>query len=115
MTDFVHIPDLAALLSDIPPDSIVSRTVLNEKSVRAILFGFAPGQELTEHRTPMAAILHILAGEGRLTLGQEEVEVKPGAFVYMPPNLPHSVLARTELHMLLTMVQEKTAQAEAGA
>ncbi len=109
MSSFVHIPNLSALLTEIPGDSIVSRTVLNEQSARVILFGFAPGQELTEHRTPMAAIIHILAGEGRITLGEEAVDVAPGTLIYMPPNLPHSVLARTELQMLLTMIKEAAA------
>ena len=43
---YLYIPDLMAQLPEIPPDSIVSRTYHSDGQVKAILFGFAPGQEL---------------------------------------------------------------------
>ena len=109
-SEYKYFSDLAGELAAIPPDSIVSRTLIAESALRVILFGFAPGQELTEHRTPMAAIIQILDGEGTLTLGGETMDATPGTAVYMPPNLPHSVQARTELKMLLTMAKEAQGQ-----
>lgn len=102
---YVAVADLRALLPEIPEATIVSRTIFNETGGRAILFGFAPGQELSEHTSSLAAILHILEGQADLTLGGEPVEAGPGAFVYMPPNLPHSVYAKEQVVMLLTMIK----------
>ncbi|MBI3957965.1 MAG: cupin domain-containing protein [Chloroflexi bacterium] len=102
---YVAIADLRALLSAIGPESIVSRTIFNEAAGRAILFGFAPGQELSEHTAAMAAILHILEGHATLTLGGDAMEAAPGALVYMTPNLPHSVYAHDQVVMLLTMLK----------
>lgn len=102
----IAIPDVRALLGDIAEESIVSRTLYNESTSRAILFGFAPGQELSEHSTPMAATIHILEGNPTLTLGEETLEAKPGTLVYMPPNLPHSVNAHGQVVMLLTMIKD---------
>lgn len=103
---YKYLETVAVAHTDIPAESIVSRTVIAESALRVILFGFAPGQELTEHKTPMAATIQILAGEGTLVLGEDTVDARPGDLVYMPPNLPHSVLAHTALTMLLTMVKD---------
>jgi quercetin dioxygenase-like cupin family protein len=87
----------------IPADGILSRTLYKDERVRAILFGFAAGEELSEHTASMPAILHIVQGEARLTLGDETMEAGAGAWAHMPPGLPHSVFARTPLVMLLLM------------
>ena len=98
-------PDLAALVGEIQPDSIVSRQVHADDLVKITLFGFAAGQELSEHTASKPAILHVLAGEGTFGLGDQRFEVVPGSFVHMPPNLPHTVTARTALVLLLTMIK----------
>jgi quercetin dioxygenase-like cupin family protein len=105
LPDYLHYPDLIAEIRDIPPESIVSRTFFQDERVRIILFGFAAGQELSEHTSSKPAILHILKGEARLKLGQDEFDAKAGAWAHMPPNLPHSILAKTPLIMLLTLFE----------
>jgi quercetin dioxygenase-like cupin family protein len=102
---FAFHPDLADLLGTIRPDSIVSRSVHNDERIKVTLFGFAPGQELTEHTASKPAILQVLAGEGTFGLGREVVAVGPGSWASMEPNLPHTVTARTPLVMLLTMIK----------
>lgn len=101
-----YIGDLLAQLPEIPPDSIVSRTLHNDERLRVILFGFAPGQELTEHTASMAAVLHFLQGEADLTLGDDRVEATTGTWAYMQPHLPHSIQAKSQVVMLLTMIKE---------
>ncbi len=103
-TPFFHIADLLAQLPEIPPDSIVSRTFYSDDRVKAILFGFAAGQELSEHTAARPAILHFLQGEARLTLGDHATTAMPGTWVHMQPRLPHSIYAETVVVMLLTMV-----------
>ncbi len=103
---YVAIPDVRTLLGDIAEESIVSRALYNEANSRAMLFGFAPGQELSEHTTPMAATIHILEGNATLTLGTDEMEAGPGTLVYMPPSLSHSVHAHGQVVMLLTMIKD---------
>ncbi len=101
---FHYVDDLLAQLPEIPPDSIVSRTFYSDEHVKAILFGFAAGQELSEHTAAKPAILHFLQGEARLTLGDHATTAGPGTWVHMPPNLPHSVYAETTVVMLLYLV-----------
>lgn len=106
--DFKFTPDLIAEM-EIPEDGITSRTLYGDANTRAILFGFDAGQELTEHTASMPAILHIIQGEATLTFEKEVREAKPGAWAYMPANLPHSVVAKTPVVMLLTMLKSAKA------
>jgi quercetin dioxygenase-like cupin family protein len=106
MKDYQLIADLREALTTVPVDSIVSRTLSQTLTLRVILFGFAAGQELSEHSTPMSATLQFLAGQATVTLGEDQFVVGPGAWVQMPPKLPHSIRAHEEpVLMLLTMTK----------
>ena len=106
MTQFTFLADLAGQIDDIRPDSIISRTIFSSDQVKAILFGFAAGQELSEHTASKPAILHFVKGQARLTLGGEAMSAQPGTWVHMEPNLPHSIFAETELIMLLLLLEK---------
>lgn len=88
-----------------PSDSIVSRTIYQDKQSRTILFNFAPGQELSEHTSAQNAILYFVEGEAYLTLGADKLEAQAGTWVQMPPHLPHSIVAKTRVTMLLQMTK----------
>jgi quercetin dioxygenase-like cupin family protein len=101
---YVYIADLAKQV-DIPDDGILSRTLHTDEQVKVVLFGFDAGQELSEHTASMPAILHIVQGEARLTLGDDSVEAQAGAWIHMPPNLRHGVYAKTPVVMLLLLLK----------
>ena len=84
------------------PNGIVSRTLLRIANSRVVLFGFAEGQELTEHTSTQHAVIQILSGECEFSLAGKLHTLKAGDLLYMPPNLPHSVRAITQFSMLLT-------------
>ena len=101
---YEQIANLQALMPQIPEETIISRSIYKDEQTNITLFGFAAGQELTEHTASRPAILHFLQGEAALTLGEDEMEAGPGTWVYMEPHLPHSIVARTPVLMLLTML-----------
>ena len=94
---------LEDLIEAIQPDSIVSRTFYKDSQMKAILFGFDTGQELSEHTSSQTAIIHILQGEATVTLGSDRHELSTGAWMHMPPHLKHSVFAKSPVRMLLLM------------
>jgi quercetin dioxygenase-like cupin family protein len=96
----------------IPENGITSRTLYSDTQTKVVLFGFDTGQELSEHTASMPAILHVLSGEGDLTLGEDAHPAQAGTWVYMPAHLPHSVLARTPLVMLLTLLKSAKTSAD---
>ncbi len=87
------------------PNGIVSRTLLRTPTARVVLFGFAEGQELTEHTSTQQALVEILSGECEFSLGGKPHLVKAGDFLHMPPNLPHAVKATKQFSMLLTLIK----------
>lgn len=107
-TDHTYFADLAAQIPEIPPDSIVSRTLINSPTAKVIVFGFAAGQELSEHTSARPAIMHFLRGEAAVTVGSESYSAAPGTFVHMTPRVPHSVVAETDVVMLLLMFAAET-------
>lgn len=96
--------DLGELIPETPSDSIVSRTIHADGEIKAILFGFASGQELSEHTASKPAILHFLSGKAQLSLGGDVYEAQAGTWVHMAAHLPHSVRALTPAAMLLLML-----------
>jgi quercetin dioxygenase-like cupin family protein len=84
-------------------NGIVSRTLLRTPTGRVVLFGFAEGQELTEHTSTQHALVQVLSGECEFFLAGKPHQLKAGDFLHMPPSLPHSLRAKTQFSMLLTM------------
>lgn len=94
-------------LITIQPDSIVSRSLFEDETIKIMLFGFAEKQELSEHTSSRSAMIHILSGKAQITLGDDSYDVQENAWMQMSPRLPHSVVATTELVMLLYMMKDK--------
>jgi quercetin dioxygenase-like cupin family protein len=102
--NYTHIIDLTKDVEP-PDDGILTRTLYNDDDVKAVIFGFGQGEELSEHTASIPAILHFVTGEATLTLGEDTVEAQPGTWVHMPANLQHSVKAKTPVVMLLTLLK----------
>jgi quercetin dioxygenase-like cupin family protein len=98
------IPDLTTE-ADIPEDGTLSRVLFSDDLLRLVLFAFDEGQELTEHTASVPAVVQVVSGRFRLTLGDEVVEAEPGAWMHMPADLPHAVEALQPGHLLLTMLR----------
>jgi quercetin dioxygenase-like cupin family protein len=86
-------------------NGIVSRTLLRAPNARVVLFGFAEGQELTEHTSTQTAMVQVLSGECDFSLSGQVNKLKAGDFLYMPAGAPHAVKATTQFSMLLTLVK----------
>jgi quercetin dioxygenase-like cupin family protein len=85
--------------------SVVSRTLINEKSGTVTLFAFDEGQGLSEHTAPFDALVHVLEGEAEVTISGEPLRLRQGDMVIMPANEPHALRGLTRFKMLLTMIR----------
>src|SRR3954453_18739647 len=102
-TAYTHFLDLAKEVQ--PPDKgILSRTLFNDDRLKVVVFGFAQGEELSEHTASRPAVLHFLQGEARLTLSDDTHEARPGTWVHMPAGLRHGIQARTPTVLLLMLL-----------
>ena len=88
-----------------PADGILSRTLYQDERVKAVVFGFSAGQELSEHTASMPAILQFISGEATVGLGDDTHEAGPGTWIHMPVNLKHSIRTKTPVVMLLILLK----------
>jgi quercetin dioxygenase-like cupin family protein len=100
---YTYIADLAQEAKP-PADGILSRTLHEDEHLKAVVFGFGAGQVLSEHTSTMPAVLQLLTGEARLTLGDDTLDAGPGAFVRMPAGLRHAIRAKTPSVLLLLLL-----------
>ncbi len=85
--------------------SVVSKTLLNRTAGTVTLFSFDAGQGLSEHTAPYDAMVTILDGEAKITLGGKPQTVAAGEMLIMPANVPHALAAEKPFKMLLVMIR----------
>ena len=95
--------DLAAE-APAPARGILSQTLSNEAEIEFSIFAFAPGEQLSEHTSARPAIIHILDGEGELTVGGDSYPARPGTWLRMAADVKHSLAARTSMRMVLYLL-----------
>lgn len=88
----------------VPARGIHSQTLSNEAGVELVLFAFAAGEQLSEHTSARPAIIHILSGDGDLTVGDDAYPAMAGTWLRMPAESRHSVVARTPMVMALYLL-----------
>ena len=88
------------------PASITSRILAKTNGGNVTLFAFDTGQGLSEHTAPFDALVIVLDGQLKLTIGGKEMDASGGTVVRMPANVPHALDATEPSRMLLTMLRE---------
>ena len=58
---------------------------------------------MSEHAASSPTLMHFLGGEATLTLGKESFEIRLGTWVRMNPGLPHSLVTKSPVVMLLVL------------
>lgn len=104
MTNYTHILDLAKE-AEPPADGILSHTIYQDDKIKAVVFGFGQGQELSEHTAAKPAMLFFVKGEATVGLGDDVQEAQTGTWVHMLANLKHSIKAKTPTVMLLVLLK----------
>lgn len=88
---------------------IASRVLARNGGGNVTLFAFDAGEGLSEHTTPFDALVIVLDGSLKLTIGGAPVEARAGTIVRMPASVPHAVDAPAAARMLLIMLREPKA------
>ena len=85
--------------------SVVSQTLLKKTTGNITLFAFDAGQGLSEHTAPFDAVVYILDGQAKITIGGKENTVSTGQMLIMPANVSHALHAEERFKMLLVMIR----------
>ena len=88
---------------------VVSKTLAQNDAVSLTLFAFSKGEEIGSHDSTGDALVHVLEGVGKFTVGGKEHIVKEGETLIMPAKVPHAVYAVEDFKWVLTVIfpQEK--------
>ena len=83
---------------------IVSKTLAQNKAVSITLFAFDKGEEIGMHDSTGDAMVTVLEGTGRFTVGGVPHIVKAGETLVMPAKVPHAVYGEEAFKWVLTVV-----------
>ena len=83
---------------------VVSKTLVQNKSVSMTLFSFDQGEEISSHSSDGDAMVAVLDGTGRFTVGDEVFILNKGETLIMPNQVAHAVYGEEQFKMLLTVV-----------
>lgn len=83
----------------------VSKPLLNLPEGRVVIFAMDAQQEMSDHRAPFTAIVHVLEGRLRFGIGPQERLMGPHDWLVMPPDAPHRLLALEPTRFTLTLLK----------
>ncbi|HZZ50118.1 MAG TPA: cupin domain-containing protein [Pseudonocardia sp.] len=86
------------------PGKVGHHTVLSVGEARVIALSFDQGQQMKEHRSHHPLILQALDGHVQVTAAGRTLDLRPGALMYLPNALPHSVEALAPSRVILTPI-----------
>ena len=88
----------------VQPGQIVSKTLAQNKAVSITLFACSKDEEIGTHDSTGDAMVQVLEGVGRFTVGGTEHICKAGDVLIMPAKVPHAVYAEEDFKWILTVV-----------
>lgn len=68
---------------------------------KTISLAIPAAKELPEHTTPTPAVLFMLEGDAHFLTRSEDIHLRPGTVVHIPPDVPHRILATMNSHLVL--------------
>ena len=84
--------------------SVVSRTIIDQKSGTVTLFAFGKGQGLSEHTAPYDALVYIIDGKAEMIINGKNSTAGTGEAIILPAGKPHAVKAPQNFKMMLVMI-----------
>lgn len=82
---------------------VVSRTLVQNELVSVTIFSFDKGEEISTHASGGDAMVTVLEGTGRFTVGGQPFVLQAGESLIMPKDVPHAVFGEERFKMQLTV------------
>ena len=82
---------------------VVSKTLVQNDYVSVNLFSFDKGEEISTHASGGDAMVTVLEGTGKFTIGGDVFILKEGETIIMPKDVPHAVYGQEKFKMELVV------------
>jgi quercetin dioxygenase-like cupin family protein len=89
-------------LADYTKPGVTRKPLVKDEQTSFSLLCLTAGTKISEHTVPRPVSVTVIEGRGVLTLGEREIALQPGVFVYMPAKTPHALQASENLAFLHT-------------
>ncbi len=86
---------------DYQPGQVVSKTLVQNDKVSMTIFSFDKGEEISTHAAGGDAMVTVLEGTGRFTVGDKVFSLNEGETLIMPKDIPHAVYGEEKFKMQL--------------
>ena len=90
-------------LVDYQEGQVVSKTLVQNEQLSMTIFSFDKGEEISTHASGGDAMVTVLEGTGRFTVGVEVFILNEGETLIMPKDIPHAVYGEEQFKMQLTV------------
>lgn len=80
---------------------VVSKTIVQNELVSITIFSFDKGEEISTHAAAGDAMVTVLEGKGRFTVGSDVFYLEAGETLIMPKDIPHAVYGEEKFKMQL--------------
>ena len=85
------------------PGQVISKTLVQNEAVSMTIFSFDKGEEISSHSSGGDAMVTVLEGTGKFTVGGKEFILNEGETLIMPKGIPHAVYGEEKFKMQLTV------------
>lgn len=82
---------------------VVSKTLVQNEAVSMTIFSFDKDEEISTHAAGGDAMVTVLEGTGRFTVGGREFILREGESLIMPKDVPHAVYGIERFKMQLVV------------
>ena len=82
---------------------VVSKTLVQNDYVSVTIFSFDKGEEISTHASGGDAMVTVLDGTGKFTIGGHVFILKTGDSIVMPKDVPHAVFGEERFKMELVV------------
>ena len=82
---------------------VVSKTLVQNERVGMTIFSFDKGEEISTHAAGGDAMVTVLEGRGKFTVGGEIFHLEAGETLIMPKDIPHAVYGEEKFKMQLVV------------
>ena len=90
-------------LVDYQDGQVVSKTLVQNDYVSVTIFSFDKGEEISTHASGGDAMVTVLEGTGRFTIGGDVFILNEGETIVMPKDVPHAVFCEEKFKMELVV------------
>ena len=86
-----------------PNEGILSKEVVKTEKMDVTLFCMAKWKEISDHTSTKGGFVYVLEGKGIFNLEGEDIEMKPGVFIFVKENAVHALKAEENTAFILAL------------